>query len=308
MPMGRVMFGRYLLALPLLLAACAPTDADVLAPPASQWAAQCEDWDEWDKPGPPFRVHGNTYYVGTCGIGAILITNDNGHVLIDSGTEAGAQIVLSNIRALGFDPADIVLSLVSHEHFDHVGGIALIQRVTGAPVVTGQAATEVLRTGVASPDDPQAGMHDPMAPVPVVQAASPGVVYFATAGPLEDLNSVIAVIPIETPGHTPGALTWHWQSCGGADCRTIVYADSMTPVSNDTYRFSDHPDYLAAFRAGIARVAALDCDILLTPHPSASGMRDKLLSGDLASGMNCRDYAASITRRLDVRLAEEAAL
>ncbi len=302
------MFGRNLVALPLLLAACGPADAQVQAPPASDWAAQCEDWDEWDKPGPPFRVHGNTYYVGTCGIGAILITNDNGHVLIDSGTETGAQIVLSNIHALGFDPADIVLSLVSHEHFDHVGGMALIQQVTGAPVVTGQAATEVLRTGVASTDDPQAGMHGPMAPIPVVQAASPEVAYFASEGPLDDLNSVIAVIPIETPGHTPGALTWRWQSCDDAgDCRTIVYADSMSPVSSDSYRFSDHPDYLAAYRAGIARVAALECDILLTPHPSASNMRDKLLAGELASGTSCRDYAASITERLDARLAEEAA-
>ena len=77
---------------------------------------------------------------------------------------------------------------------------------------------------------------------------------------------------VATPGHTPGALTWHWGSCDGGVCRQIVYADSLTPVSRDNYRFSDHPAYLAAYRASIAKVAALDCDILLTPHPSASNM------------------------------------
>ena len=46
-----------------------------------------------------------------------------------------------------------------------------------------------------------------------------------------------------TPGHTPGALSWRWVSCDGGVCRTIVYADSLTPVSSDDYRFSDHPAY-----------------------------------------------------------------
>ena len=52
----------------------------------------------------------------------------------------------------------------------------------------------------------------------------------------------------------------------------IVYADSLSPVSADEYRFTDHPDYVAMFRGGIARLAGLECDMLLTPHPSASGM------------------------------------
>jgi metallo-beta-lactamase class B len=302
MPMGQVMFGRYVLVLPLVFSACASAQVGVPAPPSSEWATQCEDWDEWDKPGPPFRIHGNSYYVGTCGIGAILIASDDGHFLIDSGTEAGADVVLANIRALGFDPADISLLLTSHEHFDHVGGMAKLQAATGADVLTSEAAQSVLRTGVANPADPQFGMSEAMAPVPVVETYGLGNHY----GYILD---GLGVSMIQTPGHTPGALSWQWQSCDDVgDCRTIVYADSMTPVSNDSYRFSDHPEYVAAFRAGIARVVALDCDILLTPHPSASDMRDKLLGDGLASGTNCRDYAASITRRLDARLAEEAAL
>ena len=43
-------------------------------------------------------------------------------------------------------------------------------------------------------------------------------------------------------------------------------------ISNDTYRFSDHPAFLAAFRASIAKIAASPCEILLTPHPRASHM------------------------------------
>jgi metallo-beta-lactamase class B len=91
-------------------------------------------------------------------------------------------------------------------------------------------------------------------------------------------------------------------------CRTIVYADSLTPVSRDDYRFSDHPAYLAAYRASIARIAASPCEILLTPHPSASGMRDRLALGKpLLDPDGCKTYAAALTKQLDQRLAKEAA-
>jgi metallo-beta-lactamase class B len=118
-------------------------------------------------------------------------------------------------------------------------------------------------------------------------------------------NTVL--IAAATPGHTPGALTWHWGSCQGGICRQIVYADSLTPVSSDKYRFSDHPAYVATYRASIAKVAALDCDILLTPHPSASDMVNRLLHAQVENEQACRDYSASLTKQLDERLAKEAA-
>jgi metallo-beta-lactamase class B len=111
-----------------------------------------------------------------------------------------------------------------------------------------------------------------------------------------------------TPGHTPGALSWRWVSCEGGVCRTIVYADSLSPVSRDDYRFSDHPAYLAAYRAAIAKIAASPCEILLTPHPSASAMPERISRGQtLLDEQGCRAYAASLTSRLDERLAKEAA-
>ena len=113
---------------------------------------------------------------------------------------------------------------------------------------------------------------------------------------------------IATPGHTPGALSWHWGSCDGGVCRNMVYADSLSPVSRDDYRFSDHPVVVEAFRTGIARVAALDCEILLTPHPSASNMKDRMTgAAPLFDQQSCRNYAQKLGVALDERLAKEAA-
>jgi metallo-beta-lactamase class B len=102
-------------------------------------------------------------------------------------------------------------------------------------------------------------------------------------------------------------MTWHWGSCDGGICRQIVYADSLTPVSSPTYRFSDHPAYLAAYRASIAKVAALPCDILMTPHPAASDMPKRLLNAQVEDSNACKGYAAALTKQLDERLAKEAA-
>lgn len=270
------------------------------APSASAWAEACEDWDDWNKRAPPFRIHADTYHVGTCGISAILVAGPDGHVLIDSGTRDGARVVLSNIRTLGFQPQNLRAVLTSHEHFDHVGGLWWVHQNTGAPIVTSPQALEVIESGEADPADPQYGMHEAMRPIArsLVSAVEPG----------EELTLAgIDFMPLATPGHTPGALTWQWESCEGATCKSIVYADSLSPVSRDDYRFSDHPAYLNAYREGLARLAALDCDILLTPHPSASGMREKLLTGDLEGGMGCAAYAADRLELLEARLTQESA-
>jgi metallo-beta-lactamase class B len=111
-----------------------------------------------------------------------------------------------------------------------------------------------------------------------------------------------------TPGHTAGAMSWRWISCDGGVCRTIVYADSLHAVSNDTYRFSDHPAEVAAFRASIAKIAASPCEILVTPHPSPSHMPERLALGrPLLDDQACKNYATARAKDLDERLAKEAA-
>lgn len=261
--------------------------------------AACAGSDDWEKPAPPVRIFGNTYFVGTCGISSILVTDPEGDILIDGGTEADAELIADNIRKLGFRLTDVKYLLNTHEHFDHVGGIARLQQLTGAQLLASPAGAAVLRSGVPAPDDPQAGSLKSFPPVHVDRIIRDGEM-------IRVGNSVLTAV--FTPGHTPGALTWRWGSCNGGVCRQIVYADSLTPISSDKYRFSDHPAYVQAFRASIAKVAALDCDILITPHLSASNMAERFaLRAPLEDRNACRDYAAAKTKQLDDRLAKEAA-
>ena len=280
-----------------------PTPRQIERPPAPiaiwgpRFAAACKEDDDWDTPAPPVRIHANTFLVGTCGISAILVTGNEGHILIDGGTEKGADLIAANIRALGFKLTDVRFLLHSHEHHDHVGGTARLQQLTGATLVASAAAATVFATGRASRDDPQAGMHAPFPSARVGRVIADG-------GEVRLGN--IMLTAIATPGHTAGALSWRWESCDGGVCRTMVYADSLSPVSRDSYRFSDHPAFVATFRTSFAKIAASRCEILLTPHPSASAMRARMINErPLFDPEGCRAYAASRSKMLDDRLAKE---
>ena len=63
------------------------------------------------------------------GLGAILVTSPEGHVLIDGGLPESAPLIMANVRALGFRVEDVKVILNSHAHYDHAGGVAALQRV-----------------------------------------------------------------------------------------------------------------------------------------------------------------------------------
>ena len=67
-----------------------------------------------------------------------------------------------------------------------------------------------------------------------------------------------------------------WRSCDQDGCKTIAYADSNSTISSDGYRFGDNPRRIKQARYGLKRIAALPCDIMLTPHPSGSNLLERL--------------------------------
>lgn len=306
------------LGMGMLLAACRPADrADAPAPGAPASAATpvasavddipacpagASVMDGWNDRAPPRRIFGNTWYVGTCGLSAVLVTSDQGHVLIDGGTVAAGPLIEANIRALGLDPHAVKYLLNSHEHSDHAAGLAHLQAATGAPLLARAPALATLRKGKSDRSDPQylepGGSFPPVADVAVI-----GDGEVVRVGPL-------ALTAHATPGHTPGGTSWTWRSCEGARCLNIAYTDSVSAISDAQYRYLDHPEMVAAFRRGLDTLATLPCDIHVTPHPLGSDLFARL-AGDGASPLvdagACKRYAQNGRAQLDARLKEEAA-
>lgn len=295
----------------LLLALALPASASAQASgaaPADERAIECSSCAAWNAPHAPMRVFGNTYYVGTAGLGAVLVASPAGHVLIDGALPQSAARIRVNIEALGFRVEDVKLILNSHAHFDHAGGIAALQRASGAAVAASAWSAATLARGGSGPDDPQYGVLPPFPAVRVDRLVSDGET--VRAGPL-------ALTAHSTPGHTPGGTTWTWRSCDGDARLDLVYADSQTPVSAAGFRYSDRRTYPSAvedFRRGAALLERLHCDVLITPHPAASRFWERMEArerGDpegLVDGGACRAYAATARRQLESRLREEGAV
>jgi metallo-beta-lactamase class B len=282
------------------------TRALVLAIALLGATALAQNQPEWTARQRPVQLWGNTYYVGTHGLSAILITSNAGHVLIDGAMEESAGAIASSIRALGFRVEDVRLILNSHAHFDHAGGIAELQRMSGATVAAREPSARVLESGRSGPDDPQFGLLSPMRPASRVQIVADGQTL--RVGPL-------ALTAHATGGHTPGGTSWSWRSCEADRCADIVYADSLTAVSADGFFFSrskDYPNAVQDFERGFATLSTIRCDILLTPHPETSGLWERLGRRDggardaLVDENSCRRYATAARIRLRARLAMEA--
>lgn len=259
----------------------------------------CSYCASWDEPQEPFLIHGDSYYVGTRGLSAILITSPVGHILIDAALPSSAPQILDNIRSLGFDPSDIELILNSHPHFDHAGGIAAIERASGARVAARPESASVIERGQVGPDDPQHGMHLAFPAAGKVERIAPGETLRVGAN---------AVTAHATAGHTPGGTSFSWESCNGEECLSLVYADSQTPVSADGFHYTDsttYPEAIPDFERGHDTLESLPCDILVTTHPSSTSLWERLESGDLVDSSACTRYADAAREQFERRLQRE---
>lgn len=269
---------------------------------------KCDQCEEWNAAQEPFRVFGNTYYVGVAGLSSVLFASDKGLILLDGGLSQSAPLIDASIRKLGFRTEDLRLIVNSHAHFDHAGGIAALQRASGAQVAASPSGADALEKGQPPADDPQHGFG-PGGHFPAVKKVR--VVADGETLHVGDL----AITAHLTPGHTPGSTTWTWRSCEGPRCLDLVYADSLNPVMAPGFRFTGdaaHPSIEASFRRSIATVAGLPCDIMLAVHPGNSGMDEKLKRRKEQPGSEpfvdpgaCRAYAADAGKRLDQRVADE---
>ncbi|HEY2346837.1 MAG TPA: subclass B3 metallo-beta-lactamase [Xanthomonadaceae bacterium] len=297
----------FLLAL-LLSSASVPASASPPDVPQDEAPIHCDNCDDWNREQAPFRIFGNTYYVGVHGLSSVLIATKDGLVLLDGDLPQSAPLIVAHIKALGFDVRNVHWILNSHAHFDHAGGIAALQRISGANVAASALAAETLRVGALPADDPQydAGRGRGFPPVRHVQALLDGETV--------QLGDV-TVTAHDTPGHTPGGMTWTWSSCESWRCANMVYADSLNAAASGDFRFSDasrQPTTADILRRSIAMVRGLSCDVVISVHPDFTDVLDKAAANArdpsknaFLDGTGCRTYADEARDALDARLKKE---
>src|SRR5260221_10644111 len=102
---------------------------------------------DWTVPFPPFRIADNLYYVGSKGLANYLVTTPQGNILINSDLEANVSLIQASIEKLGFKFRDTKILLISHAHWDHDAGSAMIKEITGAKYMVMDADVPVVESG-----------------------------------------------------------------------------------------------------------------------------------------------------------------
>ncbi len=248
--------------------------------------------NDWTEPFPAFRITGNLYYVGSKGLASYLITTAQGHILINSDTEANVPLIRASVESLGFKFTDIKVLLISHAHWDHNAASDTIKKLTGAKYMVMEEDVSVVESG---------GKTD------FQYANDPTTLYTATKvdrvlhdGDEVKLGDAILAAHL-TPGHTKGCTTWTMKVQEDSKTRNVVIVGS--PNVNPGYKLvanTLYPGIAADFEKTFRVLKSLPCDYFLGAHGSYFDMETKykkFKAGESTAFIDPQGYKDYVTER-----------
>lgn len=250
------------------IAACMLLGANVLAQPVKEPPTLNEGWV---KDYEPFRIAGNLYYVGTEDLGSFLIATPEGHILINTGIASSTATIKKHVEDLGFNFTDIKILLATHVHYDHVGAMAEIKKITGAKLMINRNDAGVLADGGKS-DYVFGGDTSSFEPVHVDR--------------LLDDKSIIKLGGMELtalhhPGHTKGATSFLFDVKDSSRKYTVLIANMPSVVFREKFsEMKTYPNAAKDYAHTFAELKKQKFDIWLASHGSQFGLLEKRKQGD----------------------------
>ncbi|VXB26552.1 Glyoxylase, beta-lactamase superfamily II [Arthrobacter sp. 9AX] len=209
----------------------------------------------------------------------IVVVDQTGFLLIDTGYPADCPLVLASIRHLGLEPADALAVLITHGHVDHTGSAAHFASAYRTPVLCapeelahvqgkekhqvtfGQVMVRALRPRVF-----RWMLHVIKAGALKAQPATQAQAWDAAT--LRTLPGRPVAIPV--PGHTPGNAAIHLPQAGA-----IAVGDSFVtghPLSRRNGPQMLHPMFHSDPAAALEATHRLDgatATVILPGHGPA---------------------------------------
>jgi glyoxylase-like metal-dependent hydrolase (beta-lactamase superfamily II) len=186
---------------------------------------------------------------GCTGAECYLLVSESRGFLVDTGYACCAGVTVKNIaEALGPRPLDYIL--LTHSHYDHVGGLTEVRRAwPSAVAVASRHAKEILS---------RQGARDMIRSLDGKAAAKRGIPEARgdyTAGFAVDRTVVegdilraggISVAVMETPGHTRCCLSYYFREDG------LLVLSESTGIRPNTRNVS--PEFIVSYRGAMAAI------------------------------------------------------
>ncbi len=162
---------------------------------------------------------------GSDAINSYAFLNESGSItLVDAGLRGSTKRLVRQLELLGKAPADVDRILVTHAHFDHVGGLRKLQKATGGRVTAHEIDAPFVRKGHAPPIDKRK-------PLGIVMGLA------ASRFPRCDVDETFAdgdvldvgggVTVLHTPGHSPGHSSFLHKPSG-----VLITGDALFNITN----------------------------------------------------------------------------
>lgn len=227
--------------------------------------------EEWTRDYNPFRIAGNLYYVGTYDLACYLISTPKGHILINTGVDGSAPMIRAHVEKLGFKFSDIRILLATHAHFDHVGGMAEVKRLTGAKMMISERDAPVLADGGNS-DYVLGGRGSMFEPVKADRL-------------LHDQDTVslggMRITVLLHPGHTKGACSFLFDVQDERRSYRVLIANMPSILSETKLSgMPGYPNVAKDYAYTLEALKSLKFDIWLSSHASQFGLHTKHKPGD----------------------------
>jgi metallo-beta-lactamase class B len=227
------------------------------------------------QPAEPFRIAGNLYYVGANDVTSFLITGPEGHVLIDGGYPGTAPLIMASIAKLGFNIRDVKVLLNSEPHFDHAGGLAELQKASGAELWASEVSADAITSGGAHDDNFLP--YNMLVWVGMLRYPAAHVDHRFRDGAVIRLGTTELTAHI-TGGHTRGCTTWTFPVRDGDRTLNVVSACSLTLLPGmKLIEPERYPGIRADFERTFRVLRSLPEDIWVTSHAKEFGRYRKFL-------------------------------
>ena len=143
---------------------------------------------------------------------AFLLDDGNGLTLIDTMYDDDARHVLAELTSIGKTPADVKHIILTHAHKSHVGGVAALKKASGATVYSHDWEVDII-AGRREASRVSAFPKKPLAVYKLQLGLALGLGRHTPCEVDRRLKAGDRVGPleaVETPGHTPGSLSFWW--------------------------------------------------------------------------------------------------
>lgn len=256
---------------------------------------------DWSEPYPPFQIAGNLYYVGTVELACYLIVTPAGNILINTGLASSFSTIKKSIETLGFKLSDTKILLTTQAHYDHVGAMAAIKKMTGAKMMIDEGDVAAMADGGVS-DYSRTGHERLFAPVKADRILHNGDII--------QLGGMKLML-LHHPGHTKGSCSYAFSVSDSTRKYKVLIANMPTIITDK--KFTDIPayphiadDYLYTLNA----MKRLTFDIWLASHGSQFDLLKKHPTGSAynpAAFMDAKAYfdeIADLQKEYDFKMKD----